>query len=100
MVKVNPTFIETVTTSEEFDALACMNCGVCTAVCPLEIELIPRKLFRYALLGLEDRVREHTPAIYQCLLCRMCEANCTAEVHIAENVRALRGYISEEVFNL
>ena len=34
-----------------------MNCGVCTATCPLGIDLLPRRLFRYVLLGLEDRVR-------------------------------------------
>jgi heterodisulfide reductase subunit C len=30
----------------------------------------------------------------------MCEANCTADVHIAENVRFLRAYISKEVYKL
>ena len=100
MAKVNPAFIEKVVSSEEFNATECMNCGICSAVCPLEIDLMPRKLFRYALLGLEDKVLEHTPAIYQCLLCKMCEANCTADVHIAENVRFLRTYISREVYKL
>jgi len=100
MAKVNPAFIEKLKTSEEFNATACMNCGVCSAVCPMEIELLPRKLFRYALLGLEDKVLEHTDTIYQCLLCKMCEANCTADVHIAENVRSLRTYISKEVYKL
>jgi len=100
MAKVNPSFLEKVTTSDEFNATACMDCGICSVVCPLEIELLPRKLFRYALLGLEDRVMENTSTIYQCLLCKMCEANCTADVHIADNVRFLRAYISKEVFKL
>ena len=98
--KVNPAFIEQVRASEEFNATACMNCGVCSAICPMEIELLPRKLFRYTLLGLEDKVLEHTQTIYQCLLCKMCEANCTADVHIADNVRVLRGYINKNVFKL
>lgn len=100
MAKVNPAFLEKVSTSEEFNATACMNCGVCSVVCPMEIELLPRKLFRYASLGLEDKVLEHTSTIYQCLLCKMCEVNCTADVHIADNVRFLRTYISKEVFKL
>ena len=100
MARVNPAFIKKVKTSEEFDATACMNCGVCSAICPMEIELLPRKLFRYVVLGLEEKVIEHTQAIYQCLLCKMCEENCTADVHIAENVRFLRKYISKEVFKL
>ena len=100
MSTVNPSFLKKVSTSEEFNATACMNCGVCSAVCPLEIELLPRKLFRYAILGLEEKVVENRQVIYQCLLCRMCEANCTADVHIAENVRFLRGYINREVFKI
>ncbi|MCK4357059.1 4Fe-4S dicluster domain-containing protein, partial [Candidatus Bipolaricaulota bacterium] len=82
MTKVNPDFIKKVATSGEFNATACMNCGICTAVCPMDIELLPRKLFRYTLLGLEDKVLENTNVIYQCLLCKMCEENCTADVHI------------------
>jgi heterodisulfide reductase subunit C len=73
-----------------FDASACLNCGICTAVCPLAYEILPRKLFRLVLLGLEERLQEHVPQVFSCLLCRMCEANCPAGVHIAENIRALR----------
>ena len=66
---------------------ACMNCGVCTAVCPMGIEVLPRSLFRYVLLGMEEQMLEETESIYSCLLCKMCEVNCPAGVHIAENVR-------------
>jgi len=100
MAKVNPDFAQEVKASEEFDAAACMNCGVCSAVCPMEIELLPRRVFRYALLGLEDRLLENAENIYSCLLCKMCEANCPAEVHIAENVRFLRYYLNKNVFKL
>ena len=100
MPKVNPDLVEAVTTSEEFDAAACMNCGVCSALCPMEIDILPRRIFRYALLGLEERVLDNTANIYSCLLCRMCEANCPAEVHIAQNVRFLRHYINKNVFKL
>jgi heterodisulfide reductase subunit C2 len=80
----------------EFDAEACMNCGVCTGTCPLGIDVLPRRLFRYVLLGLEDRVHDEQEAIFTCLLCRACEASCPAGVHIAENVRLLRRYLLEE----
>jgi heterodisulfide reductase subunit C len=100
MSKINLDFIEEVKVSEAFDATACMNCGVCSALCPMEIELLPRKIFRYALLGLEDKLLENTQNIYSCLLCKMCESNCPAGVHIAENVRFLRYYINRKVFKL
>ena len=97
---VNPRLVEEVGGSEEFNASACMNCGVCTAVCPMGIEVLPRKLFRHVLLGMEDQVLEETESIYSCLLCKMCEVNCPAGVHIAENVRTLRHHINRTVFGL
>ncbi|KJR96894.1 MAG: CMP-binding protein [Peptococcaceae bacterium BRH_c4a] len=100
MALVNPDFVDEVKRSEEFNASACMNCGVCSAVCPMGIELLPRKLFRYVLLGLKDKVLDNKETIYSCLLCKMCEANCPAKVHIAENVRSLRYYMNKKVFKL
>ncbi len=79
-----------------YDAEACMNCGVCTAVCPLEIDLLPRRLFRYVELGLGERVRAESEAVFSCLLCRACEESCPASVHITENVRVLRHWLLEE----
>lgn len=100
MPKVNLDLVEAVAMSGEFDAAACMNCGVCCALCPMEIDILPRQIFRYVLLGLEERVLDNTSNIYSCLLCKMCEANCPADVHIAQNVRFLRHYINKNVFKL
>lgn len=100
MAIVNPDFVDEVKRSEDFNASACMNCGVCSAVCPMGIELLPRKLFRYVLLGFKDKVLENKEAIYSCLLCGMCEANCPAGVRIAENVRSLRYYVNKKVFKI
>ena len=79
----------------EFDAEACMNCGVCTVICPLELDVLPRRLFRYVELGLEQRVLDESEAVFSCLLCRACEENCPAGVHITENVRVLRHWLLE-----
>ena len=76
-----------------YDAEACMNCGICTAVCPLAIDLLPRRLFRYVELGLADRVRAESETAFSCLLCRACEESCHAGVHITENVRVLRHWL-------
>ncbi|MCL6611657.1 MAG: 4Fe-4S dicluster domain-containing protein [Peptococcaceae bacterium] len=100
MSLVNPVFVDEVKRSGEFNANACMNCGVCSAVCPMGIELLPRKLFRYVLLGLQDKVLENRETVYSCLLCGMCEANCPAGVNIAENVRSLRYYMNKKVFKI
>ena len=97
---VDPGLAAEVSTHEEFNAAACMNCGVCTAVCPMGIEVLPRRLFRYVLLGMEEQVLRETESVYSCLLCKMCEVNCPAGVHISENVRSLRRHINRKVFGL
>ena len=81
-----------------FDAEACMNCGLCTATCPLGIDLLPRLLFRYVVFGLDAQVRAQNEAVFSCLLCRACEQSCPAGVHITENVRLLRGWLLGEGF--
>jgi heterodisulfide reductase subunit C len=83
-----------------FDATACMNCGVCTALCPMEIVPLPRLLFRLVTLGITDQLVANEDAIYSCLLCRLCEANCPAGVPIAENMRLLRKHINTTVYGL
>jgi len=100
MARVNPNFVEEVRRSDDFNASYCMNCGVCSAVCHMGIELLPRKLFRYVLLGLKDKVVANADTIYSCLLCRQCEVNCPSQVHIAENVRSLRYYLNKKVYKV
>ncbi len=99
-MKVDPEFLTRLHLGSEFDARLCINCGTCTALCPLGLELMPRRLFRYALLGNREEVLDNTETIFSCLLCRMCEAKCPAGVHIAEIFRTLRVYLNREVYGL
>jgi heterodisulfide reductase subunit C len=96
----NPGLASELERSDEFNADACMNCGVCSAVCPMGVEILPRRLFRYVLLGMEQKLAEETETVYSCLLCKMCEENCPSGVHIAENVRTLRHHIIRTVFGI
>jgi heterodisulfide reductase subunit C len=100
MIAINSQFIDKIKASDSFNATACMNCGVCTAVCPMGLDLLPRQLFRYVVVGCEEKILESQPTIFSCLLCKMCEQNCPAGVNIADNVRTLRVYFSKEVFGL
>lgn len=79
-----------------FDPELCMNCGICTATCPLGVDVLPRELMRFGLLGLCEEVREHEETVFSCLLCRACEASCPAGVHITDNIRTLRRWVLEE----
>lgn len=100
MSTVNTKFLDEVNCSNEFNACACMHCGLCTALCPMGFDLLPRRIFRYAMIGLEDKILDNTETIYSCLLCKMCEENCPSGVHIVENIKCLRCYINREIFNL
>ncbi len=99
-LQVNCQFLTDMKLDDHFNANACVNCGTCTAICPMEVNLLPRQLFRYVLIGAKEKVLENIPTIYSCLLCKMCEENCPAGVHIAENVRSLRTYINRDVYGL
>lgn len=81
-------------------ASKCMNCGVCTAVCPMGIDVLPRRLLHYVTLGMEERLRAESEAVYSCLLCGACEVNCPAEVPIAGTVRRLRVYLNHQLYGL
>jgi heterodisulfide reductase subunit C len=93
---VNPALVDELHRLGDFDAAACMNCGVCSATCPLGIDMLPRRLFRYVVLGMDARVCEESETVFSCLLCRACEESCPAGVHITENVRVLRRWLLEE----
>ncbi len=99
-MKVDTRLLDRVSSGPEFDAKLCLNCGTCTALCPLGLEILPRKIFHHVLLGDKERLLAEENAIFSCLLCRMCEVNCPGGVHIAENVRALRVYLNEEIHGL
>jgi heterodisulfide reductase subunit C len=100
MARVNTDFIDEVRQSDTFDATACMHCGQCTAICPMGLDLLPRRLFFYVGAGLEDKVIENLETIFSCLLCKLCEENCPRDVNIAEDVRFLRNYINRKVHKL
>ncbi len=100
MTVLTPDLVDQVRENAEFNASACMNCGVCTAICPLGSEHLPRGIFRYVLLGMKEELLKQQETVFSCLLCKMCEVNCPAGVHIVENVRTLRHYFDRQAFGL
>jgi heterodisulfide reductase subunit C len=78
-----------------FDASCCMNCGCCTAVCPADVEIIPRTLFRLVILEGKEELLSSKEKVFSCLLCNSCEDNCPSGVKITENIRTLRNYFDK-----
>ena len=97
---LNPDLAEQVWGADAAAVSACMSCGVCSAVCPMGINLLPRTVFRHVLLGMEDRVLAESETVFSCLLCKLCEVNCPADVPVAERVRVLRRFLNHRSFSL
>lgn len=97
VVLLNPELLADVSATGDFDATACLNCGVCTAVCPIGLAAMPRRVFHDVVIGREDEVLAEAEAVYSCLLCRLCEVSCPGGVRITQNVRTLRRYLNHRV---
>jgi len=78
-----------------FDVSACMSCGLCTVSCPLSItgNEFPRKLIRYASLGLDQKLLSH-PEPWLCYYCGDCSKTCPAGAEPGEFMMATRRYLT------
>ncbi len=100
MYKLNPDFTDDLKKFGAIDYYPCYNCGNCTAICPMGLDLLPRVIFRDALMGFESNIIDEKESIFSCLLCKRCEESCPNEVPIAGNIRTLRHYINCEVYKI
>jgi len=73
MLEVNPELTKSMKLPDDFNASVCLVCGQCQAICPLEIDVNPRLLFRYVLFGLKDKVSS-----------LVCCAACARQVAVRE----------------
>jgi len=100
MYKLNPDFVDDLKKFGAVDFNTCYNCGNCTAICPMGLNILPRIIFRHALLGLKNNISDEKESIFSCLLCKRCEESCPNEVPIAGNIRSLRHYINREEYKI
>ncbi len=93
MVKVEPTLLERIKKYGAFDVNACFSCGVCTAICPLSTENgeFPRRIIRYAMLGLEDKLLGSTE-LWSCYYCGECTKSCPRQADPGGFMMATRRY--------
>lgn len=71
--------------------LACIQCGRCSAGCPLaeHMDILPSQIIRFAQLGLRDDLLG-CRSIWICVSCLTCNSRCPKGVGIAEVFEALR----------
>jgi ferredoxin len=91
--RINPEFIEELRQYGEFSVQNCFSCGHCTAVCNLVHpgESFPRRVIRYAQLGLRDRLAA-TKAVWSCYYCGDCTLACPREATPGQLMDAARRY--------
>lgn len=92
-VKVDPHLMTDLKKMGAFDVSACYNCGNCTAICPLSVEghELPRKLIRYAVLGLKDKIVS-CPEVWLCYFCGECSTSCPRSADPGQFMMAARRY--------
>lgn len=93
MENVNDRVLAEIKKLGAFDLEACYSCGTCSAVCPLSKEAasFPRRLIRYALLGLEKRILA-APEPWLCYYCGECSDSCPRQAEPAALMMALRRF--------
>ena len=92
--KVNPHLIEELKEyGMQDNTSSCFSCGTCTATCALtEGETaFPRRLMRYAQLGLTEKIRS-APEPWLCYYCGECSDQCPRDADPGEAMMALRRY--------
>jgi ferredoxin len=97
MEKVNENVLAQIKKLGAFDLEACYSCGTCSAVCPLSKDAVsfPRRLIRYALLGLEKRILA-APEPWLCYYCGECSETCPRQAEPAALMMALRRFATRK----
>ena len=94
-VKVDPNLMKNLEGFGLKDAKKCMQCGNCTAVCPLSTQdnTFPRKLIKYAQMGLDDKILA-SPEPWLCYYCGECSDTCPRGADPGEAMMSMRRYLT------
>jgi len=79
------------------DMEICMQCGNCSASCPLSTgnDAFPRKIYRFLQLGLRDELlRSAEP--WLCYYCGECNTDCPRGAEPAETMMAVRRWLTTQ----
>jgi Fe-S oxidoreductase len=79
------------------DMEICMQCGICSASCPLSsgINAFPRKIYRYLQLGFKDKLLK-SPVPWLCYYCGDCNTDCPRGAEPAETMMATRRWLTAQ----
>jgi heterodisulfide reductase subunit C2 len=97
MERVNESVLAQIKKLGAFDITACYSCGTCSAICPLATGTasFPRRMIRYALLGLEKRILA-APEPWLCYYCGECSQTCPRQADPSGLMMALRRWVTRK----
>ncbi|MGQ9575018.1 MAG: (Fe-S)-binding protein [Thermoguttaceae bacterium] len=86
--ETHPTLLEQLLAAPDGESvLGCMQCGVCSASCPLgsAMEFPPRKIILEARTGNVDRLLS-SPSVWMCVGCYTCASRCPRKIDLTDSV--------------
>jgi Fe-S oxidoreductase len=92
MLEVNEMIRET----GGLDLNECMQCGLCSGICPwgkVDTPFLTRVLIRMGQLGMEGY--ETDDILFACTTCKLCVDNCPRNIEIIDIIQAMRTTIAE-----
>jgi len=96
-VHSDPTLLADIRQYGRFDPTGCFQCGSCTLSCDLVTDFVsfPRRLMRYALLGLRDPLTESLEP-WICHDCGDCSLICPRQAEPRISMNVLRRFLSAQ----
>jgi Fe-S oxidoreductase len=95
--RVEKTLYQEITQFGARDMEICMQCGNCSASCPLSTgeDTFPRTVYRYLQLGLRDKLLS-SPVPWLCYYCGECNKDCPRGAEPAETMMAARRWLTTQ----
>jgi len=90
--RLDPTFADEIAAMAGSDKLReCIQCGTCSAVCPLSayMDYTPRRLIAMTRAGLKDDVLSSL-SIWVCASCYACTVECPKQIPVTDVMHALK----------
>lgn len=91
VVKATNSILIAFETSFQGRELACIRCGDCASVCP--VQLLPQQLFWHACADNETKLREF--GLTDCIECGCCDLVCPSHIPLTADFRIAKGRIQE-----
>jgi len=95
---LDPSFVKEMIATPGGEQLAhCIQCGTCSATCPLSIymDYTPRRIIAMTRAGLKDDVL-HSFTIWLCASCYSCTVECPKSIKITDLMYSLKRRAIEE----